>query len=114
MYKKTIERMLLQMGVNRSYVGFAYTVYAIELALDDENKLIVISKWLYPVVAAKFDTTVQCVERNIRTIVHTIWYKGNVDLLKQYSLAKLDVKPNNTQFIAIMANHIKNHLGDED
>ena len=109
--KKTdyvIEKMLLQLGVNKSYVGFNYTVQAVNLVLEDESKITLISKWLYPDIAKTNSTSIECVERNIRTIVNTIWYKGNKELLQSYSLTNLTEKPNNTQFISILASYVKN------
>lgn len=111
--KKSIEKMLLQMGVNKSYVGFNYTVQAVELVLTDENKISLISKWLYPDIAKINSTSIECVERNIRTIVNTIWYKGNRELLQACSMTELTEKPNNTQFISILCTHIKNNRCDE-
>lgn len=112
-YEKSIEKLLLQMGVNKSYVGFNFTVQAVGQVLADENKISLISKWLYPDIAKMNSTSVECVERNIRTIVNTIWYKGNRELLQACSMVRLTEKPNNTQFISILSTYIKNNGHDE-
>ena len=77
MREREIENLLLRLGANRSYTGFYYVIYAVQLSIEDGDKLQLISKWLYPEVAKKYHTSVQCVERNIRTLVALIWNKGD-------------------------------------
>lgn len=105
-YKDEIQKLLREIGINNTYLGYYYVTYAIQLVIKDETKLILISKWLYPDVALKFHTSVSCVERNIRTIIQTIWEHGNKDLLEQIAGCKLEDKPTNSKFISMVASYI--------
>lgn len=106
-YKKEIQKFLREIGINNTYLGYYYVTYAIQLVIDDETKLILISKWLYPDVAIKFHTSVSCVERNIRTVIQTIWEHGNLELLETAAGCKLRDKPTNSEFISIIASYIR-------
>ena len=48
MREREIENLLLRLGANRSYTGFYYVIYAVQLSIEDGDKLQLISKWLYP------------------------------------------------------------------
>lgn len=108
MYTKSkIHSLLRRLGLNNSYLGFFYLTYAIQLVIEDESRLIYISKWLYPDIAKKYNTSVSCVERDIRTAIDVIWKHGDRELLAKMSTTTLELKPKNTKFIAILANHFK-------
>lgn len=106
-YKKEIQKLLRDIGSNNTYLGYYYTTYAVQLVIEDETKLILISKWLYPDVAIKFHTSVSCVERNIRTIIQTIWEHGNIELMEAIAGKQLLEKPTNSEFISILAFYIR-------
>lgn len=108
MREREIENLLLRLGANRSYTGFYYVISAVQLSIEDENKLQLISKWLYPEVAKKYHTSEQCVERNIRTLVALIWNKGNRSLLEYIAYTPLNKKPNNAAFISILVSYLCN------
>lgn len=63
-----IRHLLYSLGVTANYTGFSYTVSAVELTAQDYDRLLMVTKWLYPEVASQFHTTMSCVERNIRTV----------------------------------------------
>lgn len=113
MYTKAeIHNLLRRLGLNNSYLGFFYITYAIQLVLDDESRIIYISKWIYPDIAKKYDTSVSCVERDIRTAIEVIWKHGDRELLAEIANTVLDIKPKNTRFIAILAEHFKSHYSN--
>ena len=106
MREREIENLLLRLGANRSYTGFYYVISAVQLSIEDGDKLQLISKWLYPEVAKKYHTSVQCVERNIRTLVALIWNKGDRSLLEHIAYTPLIKKPNNAAFISILVSYL--------
>lgn len=72
-YERETCNLLRRLGVNNSYVGFRYTVYGVIRAIANPELLIYISKGLYVEISAEYRTSIGCVERNIRTIISTIW-----------------------------------------
>lgn len=91
-------KLLRRLGANGGYLGFYYTASAIKIVMQSEESIYQ-CKWLYNEVAKLYDTTPFCVERNIRTLVDTIWSYGNRALLKEIIPYPPGVKPKNAQFI---------------
>ena len=65
--------LLYQLGVTANYTGFFHTAYAISLCAEQPDRLLLVTKWLYPEVARQYGTNWKAVERNIRTVSCIIW-----------------------------------------
>lgn len=110
-----IERTLRSLGLNNSYKGFRYLIYAIQLVWEDCDFLIYICKGLYVEIAIHYHTTVANVERNIRTVKEAMWNNGNKETLMAVFGSQYYLKlPTNAQFIDTLAYYIKSHLEDTD
>lgn len=107
---KTTElyNVLYRLGVTAKYRGFFYTSYAVSLAVKQPDRLLMVTKWLYPEVARQFQTTWSCVERNIRTVTNLAW-KNNREYLEELAHMPLTRKPTPTQFLAILADYISSN-----
>lgn len=97
-----IYELLLRLGVTANYTGFRQSAYAVYLAMQNPDRLILVSKWLYPDVAKHYGTTWLAVERNIRTVASLAW-KSNPVLLCELAACSLTGRPKAAQFIAILA-----------
>ena len=75
-------RLLYRLGVTANYKVFFHTAYAVSLCLQQQERLQLVTKWLYPDVAKRYGTNWKAVERNIRTISSVAW-KRNRTLLEQ-------------------------------
>ena len=82
-YERETSNLLRRLGVNNSYIGFRYTIYGVIRSVHEPDLLSYISKGLYVEIAVRYKTSVGCVERNIRTIINTIWLHGDRNLLNQ-------------------------------
>lgn len=94
--------LLYRLGVTANYTGFFHTAYAVSLCVEQPDKLLLVTKWLYPEVAKRYRTNWKAVERNIRTVSGIIW-RANRLLLEQLSHRPLEQKPRNAQLLAILA-----------
>ena len=103
-----VRRLLLRLGATPRYIGFDYVIHAIILSLEDSQYLLSVTKELYPDVARKYHTTICSVERDIRTVITTIW-KRNPHLLNQIAGYPLTKKPAVGEFIAIMREYFLYH-----
>ena len=101
----TINELLQWLGITRKYRGSYFTSYAVSLCLREPERLLLITKWVYPDVAKHFRTGWQSVERNIRTVAEIAW-KNCPEKLAQIAGCELDHKPSNSEFIRILTNHI--------
>ncbi|CCY01268.1 putative uncharacterized protein [Enterocloster bolteae CAG:59] len=111
-YERETSDILRRLGVNNSYVGFRYTLYGVSCIVQDPSLLIYISKGLYVEIAAHYQTSIGCVERNIRTIINTIWIHGNRELLNEIFNFNLEQKPRNGAFIDALAHYVVRHYYD--
>ena len=93
--------LLYRLGVTANYTGFFHTAYAVSLCVEQPDRLLLVTKWLYPEVAKQYGTNWKAVERNIRTVSCIIWRK-NRPLLEELAHRRLEQKPRNTQMLAIL------------
>ena len=105
-HEKEISNLLRRLGVNNSYVGFRYTIYGVIRTVHDPTLLAYISKGLYVDIAVHYQTSIGCVERNIRTLINTIWLHGDRKLLNEIFDFELSQKPRNGAFIDALVNYI--------
>lgn len=97
--------LLHQLGVTANYTGFFHTACAVAMAKQQPDRLLLVTKWLYPDIARQFGTTWQCVERNIRTVISLAWAR-NRKRLEELAGYPLEKKPSVGQFIAILVYHL--------
>lgn len=111
-YKLTAQSILHQLGVGKSYNGYKYIVYGIDLLEHDDVTLNGITKTLYIDIAKKYQTSHTCVERNIRTVIEVIWRRADSNhalLLKIFGERYLLHKPSNKMFLELLYEYIKAH-----
>lgn len=93
--------LLRRLGLTANYTGFFYTAYAIQLCAEKQERLLLVTKCIYPAVAKRYQTSWKAVERNIRTAGNIIW-KQNRPLLEELAHNPLAQKPCTTQLLAIL------------
>lgn len=107
-YPFDIYGLLFRLGVTHCYRGFYETAHAVYLCVESPEKLLAVTKDLYPSVAKQYQTTGESVGRNIRTVIHHVW-KNNPALLEDLARRPLYKRPSTSQFIAILANQFSSH-----
>ena len=65
--------LLYRLGATANYTGFSYLVRALQLCAEEPERLLLVTKWLYPDVAKQYGTNWKAVERDIRTMGRVIW-----------------------------------------
>ena len=104
-----VYNLLYRLGVTANYTGFFHTACAVALCVEQPDKLLLVTKWLYPEVAKRYGTNWKAVERNIRTVSDIIWQESR-PLLEQLARRPLVVKPRNAQLLAILAASLNRSL----
>ena len=97
--------LLYRLGATANYTGFFHTAYAVSLCVEQPDRLLLVTKWLYPEVAKQYGTNWKAVERNIRTVSCIIWREGQ-PLLEGLAHRHLERKPRNAQMLAILASSL--------
>ncbi|MBQ3193468.1 MAG: sporulation initiation factor Spo0A C-terminal domain-containing protein [Oscillospiraceae bacterium] len=108
-----IRQILLELGAPDHLLGHPYAVQAVLLVIQDRVFIDQITFRLYPQLAAQFDTTASRVERAIRHLIEVTWTRGDLDILNHYfgSIVHPEKgKPTNGEFIARLANIVKQRL----
>lgn len=108
----TTKSVLHQLGIGKSYSGYDYILYAIELIGQDEGVLSGITKILYIDIAREFHTSDICVERNIRKVIEVIWKHSETNallILKIFGGTFKSTKPSNKEFLELLYDYIKSH-----
>ena len=98
--------LLYKCGLMANYTGFFYVSYAVYLIQLQPERLLLVTKWLYPEVAEHYRTNWKAVERNIRTAVRTAW-ELRPEILELMAGGRLEKRPSNTRFLAILAAYLR-------
>ncbi|MCD8004211.1 MAG: sporulation initiation factor Spo0A C-terminal domain-containing protein [Oscillospiraceae bacterium] len=65
--------LLYRLGLTANTTSFFYMVYAVFLAAQQPERLLWAARWLYPEVAAHYNTTPAMVRRGIQRETERIW-----------------------------------------
>lgn len=109
-YKLTAKSVLHQLGIGKSYIGYDYILYSIDLIMENENVLTNVTKILYIDVAKEYHTSQTCVERDIRKVIEVIWNHAeeNSTLIQKIFGDKFLLhKPSNKEFLELIYEYIK-------
>lgn len=98
--------LLYRLGISANYKGFLHTAYAVALCVEQQDRLLLVTKWLYPDVAKKYGTNWKAVERNIRTASSIAWGRNRL-LLESLAHRPLDRRPCSSEFLALLFHAIQ-------
>ena len=76
--KSTLDKLIAA----RTSLGYDYIVYGLLLINEDQTRVSNITKALYIDIAAHYETSWSCVEKNIRNTVNAIWTSENKTILE--------------------------------
>lgn len=101
--------MLHELGVSIHRLGYVYLSIAVPCYAI--NNTLSLSKEIYPHVAKQLDkyTKWYAVERSIRMVILEAWKRRDPDVWELYFPGQKKV-PSNKQFIAVLAEKIRNPL----
>ena len=100
-----VYELLHSLGVTANYIGFFHSAFAVCLALQNPNRLLLVTKWLYPEVAKHYSTSWHCVERSIRTVSKRAWTRNRL-LLESLACCPLPHPPSASDFLAILSSYL--------
>ncbi len=105
-----VTEIIHQVGIPAHIKGYHYLRTAIMLSVGNDEMINSITKLLYPTVAKQYDTTSSRVERAIRHAIEIAWDRGDIDVLTKifsYTVHTAKGKPTNSEFIALIADHLR-------
>ncbi len=99
-----IGEVLRLLGVSRNLSGHRLTAAAVLLTIEKPERLLSVTKELYPAVAVQYDCSWQCVERAIRSAAARAWLR-NPQYLTQLARYPLSGAPTSSEFVDILASY---------
>ena len=108
--ERYITSIMLDIGVPAHLKGYHYLRDAILISGRDMEAVSSITKLLYPVIAKRFKTSSQKVERAIRNAIEVSWDRGNADTFEEmfgYSARMGNDRPTNSEYIARIADKVR-------
>ncbi len=97
--------ILRKLGLSANYLGFYQMAYALRLAQTEPERLLLVTKHIYPDVAKRCRTSLAAVERNLRTAVKVIW-KEDTPLLRKVMGEGSWEKPSTARFLALLTTYL--------
>jgi len=97
--------LLYRLGVTANYTGFFHMACAVSLCAQQPDRLLLVTKWLYPEVAKQYGTNWKAVEQNIRRVGCIIW-QTNRPGLEELAHRRLEQRPCSAQLLAILASSL--------
>ena len=101
-----INKTLQSLGISKCYKGYKQLLLSVELALDDEDRLMCITENIYHQVADICGCNHCQVERNIRTVAQRAW-DVNAERLTEIAGYSLSSPPSVSELISILVTYIK-------
>ena len=90
--------------------GYQYIREGIMMSFADQNMLHYITKFLYPTIAKKYNTSSSSVERTIRHAIEVAWRRGNMETLEHVfgnTISANRGKPTNSEFMALLTDKLR-------
>lgn len=97
--------LLYRFGITADSIIFFHTSYAVSLAMQHPERLIYVTKLLYPAVAKRYQTNWRAVERSIRRAARMAW-RNNPELLCKLGRHHLFSCPTAAKFVAILSGYL--------
>ena len=105
-----VTEVMRRIGVPTNIKGYQYLRVAIMMTTKKMELINAITKELYPSIAKQFNTKPSRVERAIRHAIESTWNRGDIDALQSffgYTVSSLKGKPTNSEFISMIADHLR-------
>ena len=104
----TVTAVLLEIGVPANIIGYQYLRTAILMAINNMESVTCVTKQLYPVLAKRYKTTSERIERSMRHGIEVAWNRGKREVSQRYfGYTVTNNRPTNSEFIAMIADHIQ-------
>ncbi len=99
-----LEGMLRALGIGRQYKGHAIAVHAVELALEDADRLVCVRSGILMPLGERLHRDWRALERNLRTAACRAW-EVNPTLMEKIAGYPLQKAPTTTEFLEMLVNY---------
>jgi len=107
--ESVIRDIIYELGITPKYHGYYNLKDAIMLVIQSQKKTFQATKDIYPGLAKKYHTTIEGIERNIRTVIGIAWHASSDEAKRKYFKNTSLPRPTNSEFIATLAEYVRFH-----
>ena len=97
--------LLHRLGITPNYAGYFQTAQAVELCVEDPERLTLVTKLVYAEVGKRYGASWKTVERNIRTVSIIAWERSQ-PALEELMGCTLASRPHTSQFLAALTERV--------
>ena len=72
--------LLYRLGLKATNTAFFYTSYAVYLAAQQPDRLLLLSQWIYPKVSSRYSVNIFYVAHEIRNTAAQVWQNRRAQL----------------------------------
>lgn len=104
------QELLLQLGFKNKLVGTSYLAFAITLCYFHCAVKVIFSTQIYPVISARFKSSVSCVEKAIHNSIKAFCQSGALrQVSKTFGYCFFDERyvPTNVEFVCCIASRLR-------
>lgn len=107
-HEKLTIHILNKFGIDERYKGYNYIISSIAFINQNGTDMLPITKFLYADVAKLYNTSKECVERDIRIIINHIWNQSENTILiaKIFGQENISKRLSNSSFLLLLYKHI--------
>jgi two-component system response regulator (stage 0 sporulation protein A) len=101
-----ISALLKELGIPADLLGYRYLIFCVDEMIKDPSLMYGMFKGIYPMVAAKFNTSIVRAERAIRNAIEVGWTRGNIETQNKlfgYTVDASKGRPTNGEFLCTVA-----------
>lgn len=106
MDKGDVSRTLCGLGLLPSSVCYFYMAEELRLSLREPDRLLLVTKHVYPDVARCFDTNWKCVERGLRRAANIAWNTAP-EKLSELAHRHLTEKPSVSELLSLLTIYLR-------
>ncbi len=103
----SLKELLRILHISKAYDAYPLLVTAVELAMEDEDRLLRVTKLLYPEIARRHGTSTVCVQKNLRKVIAVCWEHDGKNRIQAISGLCYEQKPTPEIFIGILADYME-------
>ncbi len=107
-----IEALLRSLGIHGRYRGHRQTAIALQLILEDGERMYAVCEEIYAEVARRCRCKTDCIERNIRTVIRRAWRTNKKRLCALAGYEPI-AEPSVSEFLDILAADLRRQENED-
>ena len=111
----SLSKMMIKLGLPTHMMGTVILKAAVMMSLETPDLVFSLMHGLYPRLAEQFDSTVSCIEHDLRSMITVAWERGTLSQSGSILGPAIRLaKPTNGEMIALLTERIKYELLNDE